>query len=140
MFLTLNIGCNVNNVPAFTPAFALAVVAQKFSVVDSDHFTLSYQAEVDGVIKDITETTLVVTVADEGRWTNELTFSVSAQLLQKAIACAYHADADVEQARVTLGFLAGPEAATWCGGKFNPEFFYTLGRVRELREKLEKKA
>lgn len=133
MQYTLNIGCNVNEILAFSPAFALSKVTTLFKVVDSASFTARYPAEIDGIKKEVEERTLVVTVEnldDPYIAVCDAVFCVASILDQKAIAFAPESD-------LSLGALEGPAKTTWCGGKFIAEYFVGLAEAKR-REALEK--
>lgn len=115
--IILNIGLNVDGVPAFTPAFALKALGREFTV-------LAHEVVTSG-----TEQTVVALVASGGNdgdleWDAEAVFNLSADLFQQCIAWAYEANVDA------TGTLTGPEAHAWDGGKFKREFFVTYEEAK----------
>jgi hypothetical protein len=120
--LILNIGLNVDGLPAFTPAFALKALGRFFTV------------EAHEVITSATEQTVVARVipdcptpeCDEGR-----VFVMATELHQQAIAWAYESNV------AATGTLTGPEAHLWDGGRFNREFFVTLDEAATRNAKTE---
>lgn len=121
----LNIGCNVNEKPAFSPAFALSKVHANLDVVDSASFTNSYTNDKGETVE---EKTLVVLVEDslEGHKLYDISvevFLLSAVLEQWAIAYA-------PESNLELGALEGPRKTEWSGGVFLKEFFVTLDEAK----------
>lgn len=133
MKYTLNIGCNVNEKPAFSPAFALSKVRAHFTVLDSAHFTGTYPNN-EG--KQVEEKTLVVTVDTGDFDTSDIgVFNVACILDQIAIAYA-------PEGHLELGRLEGPRHTEWDGGVFRKEFFVTLDEAkrRQASEELQREA
>ncbi|NBW12671.1 MAG: hypothetical protein EBR82_32070, partial [Caulobacteraceae bacterium] len=102
----LNIGCNVGNKAAFSPAFALSKVATMFeNVHESASFRSSYEAEVDGKVQTVEENVLVVLVSEPFVEVGSSIFCLANVLDQKAIAYA-------PEGRTDLGALEGPHRDT----------------------------
>jgi hypothetical protein len=106
--IILNIGLNVDGLPAFTPAFALKALGRYFLL------------EGHEVVTSATEQTVVALVTARPFDNVDLrVFDLACNLHQQAIAWAYEANVGV------TGTLTGPEAHLWDGGRFNREFFTT---------------
>ena len=113
--ILLNIGCNVADVMAFTPEFAVRRLGKFFDV-------LAYE-----VVDSPAEKTVVARCLPAANCciTEAAVFEVASQLEQQAIAWAY------EDAIGMTGTLTGPEAHTWDGGRFSREKFITLDEAKE---------
>lgn len=123
--IILNIGLNVDGVPAFTPAFALKSVGRFFNV------------EAHEVVTSSTEQTVVALVsAPEGGLaeidTNGCIFELACRLNQQAIAYAYEANVEA------TGVLTGPEARLWDGGRFNRAYFISYEEAARKADRVLK--